>query len=68
MCLCVWSRSDYSVPQYVQLGGDKVIDGLDEGLREMCVAEKRIIIIPPHLGHGERGGEAHVRERKRERI
>lgn len=40
------------------LGSDKVIDGLDEGLRGMCVGEKRVITVPPHLGHGEKGGEA----------
>lgn len=57
MCFYAGSRNDYSVPQDVLLGGDKVINGLDEGLRGMCVGERRIIIIPPHLGHGERGGE-----------
>ncbi|KAK3559920.1 hypothetical protein QTP86_026944 [Hemibagrus guttatus] len=49
------AKNDYRVPQDVLLGGDKVINGLDEGLRGMCVGERRIIIIPPHLGHGERG-------------
>ncbi|KAF5880160.1 peptidyl-prolyl cis-trans isomerase FKBP10-like, partial [Clarias magur] len=51
----LFTSNDYSVPQDVQLGGDKVIDGLDEGLRGMCVGERRTIIIPPHLGHGETG-------------
>uniref|UniRef100_A0A4W6CMX3 peptidylprolyl isomerase n=1 Tax=Lates calcarifer TaxID=8187 RepID=A0A4W6CMX3_LATCA len=37
------------------LGADKVIDGLDEGLRGMCVGEKRLVTVPPHLGHGEKG-------------
>lgn len=64
--LCVWNRSDYSVPQDVLLGGGKVIDGLDEGLKEMCVGERRIIIIPPHLGHGESGGEEPKMKRQRE--
>lgn len=41
------------------LGSDKVIDGLDEGLRGMCAGEKRVVTVPPHLGHGEKGGEAH---------
>lgn len=63
MCVCVWSRRDYSVPQDVLLGGDKVIDGLDEGLRGMCVGERRTIVIPPHLGHGEKGGETYERQR-----
>lgn len=54
--LC-WIRSDYGTPQDVVLGGDKVIDGLDEGLRGMCAGERRIVVVPPHLGHGETGGE-----------
>ncbi|XP_060795271.1 peptidyl-prolyl cis-trans isomerase FKBP10 [Neoarius graeffei] len=54
----LFTSSDYSVPQDVLLGGNKVIDGLDEGLRGMCVGERRVIIIPPHLGHGERGAGA----------
>uniref|UniRef100_A0A8C2WJK3 peptidylprolyl isomerase n=1 Tax=Cyclopterus lumpus TaxID=8103 RepID=A0A8C2WJK3_CYCLU len=29
------------------LGSDKVIDGLDAGLRDMCVGEKRVITVPP---------------------
>ena len=52
------SRKDYANPQETTLGADKVIDGLDEGLRGMCVGEKRVLIIPPHLGHGVNGGES----------
>ncbi|KAF4084562.1 hypothetical protein AMELA_G00107590 [Ameiurus melas] len=44
----LFTSRDYSVPQDVLLGGDKVIDGLDEGLRGMCVGERRTIVIPPH--------------------
>lgn len=51
-------RHDYEHIQDAVLGGDKVIDGLDEGLRGMCAGEKRLVTVPPHLGHGERGGEA----------
>lgn len=53
-------RSDYDNLQDTVLGADKVIDGLDEGLRGMCVGERRTVIIPPHLGHGEKGGEKDV--------
>uniref|UniRef100_A0A672S7S8 peptidylprolyl isomerase n=1 Tax=Sinocyclocheilus grahami TaxID=75366 RepID=A0A672S7S8_SINGR len=38
------------------LGRCKIIDGLDEALRNMCVGERRTVIVPPHLGHGEKGG------------
>uniref|UniRef100_A0A673KRU9 peptidylprolyl isomerase n=1 Tax=Sinocyclocheilus rhinocerous TaxID=307959 RepID=A0A673KRU9_9TELE len=47
--------TDYETPQDVVLGGDKIIDGLDEALRNMCVGERRTVIVPPHLGHGEKG-------------
>uniref|UniRef100_A0A4W6BRB7 peptidylprolyl isomerase n=1 Tax=Lates calcarifer TaxID=8187 RepID=A0A4W6BRB7_LATCA len=48
-------RHDYENLQDAVLGADKVIDGLDEGLRGMCVGEKRLVTVPPHLGHGEKG-------------
>uniref|UniRef100_A0A671P800 peptidylprolyl isomerase n=1 Tax=Sinocyclocheilus anshuiensis TaxID=1608454 RepID=A0A671P800_9TELE len=47
---------DYEAPQDVVLGGGKIIDGLDEALRNMCVGERRTVIVLPHLGHGEKGG------------
>ncbi|XP_062860055.1 peptidyl-prolyl cis-trans isomerase FKBP10-like [Trichomycterus rosablanca] len=53
----LFTSSDYAAPQDVVLGGDKVIDGLDEGLRGMCSGEKRIVVVPPHLGHGEKGAK-----------
>ncbi|XP_059180101.1 peptidyl-prolyl cis-trans isomerase FKBP10 isoform X2 [Centropristis striata] len=51
----LFSSHDYEHFQDATLGADKVIDGLDEGLRGMCVGEKRVVTIPPHLGHGEKG-------------
>ncbi|XP_072523040.1 peptidyl-prolyl cis-trans isomerase FKBP10 [Salminus brasiliensis] len=51
----LFTSSDYDAPQDVVLGADKVIDGLDESLRGMCVGERRTVLVPPHLGHGERG-------------
>ncbi|XP_042253510.1 peptidyl-prolyl cis-trans isomerase FKBP10 [Thunnus maccoyii] len=51
----LFSSHDYESQQDAVLGSDKVIDGLDEGLQGMCVGEKRVITVPPHLGHGERG-------------
>ncbi len=50
-------RHDYENLQDAVLGSNKVIDGLDEGLRGMCMGERRVVTVPPHLGHGERGGE-----------
>ncbi|KAJ7416874.1 peptidyl-prolyl cis-trans isomerase FKBP10 [Pitangus sulphuratus] len=49
------SSHDYEKPQEVTLGANKVIEGLNSGLLDMCVGERRVLIIPPHLGHGESG-------------
>uniref|UniRef100_A0A8C1VRR3 peptidylprolyl isomerase n=1 Tax=Cyprinus carpio TaxID=7962 RepID=A0A8C1VRR3_CYPCA len=51
----LFTSRDYETPQDVVLGGGKIIDGLDEALRNMCVGERRTVIVPPHLGHGEKG-------------
>lgn len=53
--LCPRSH-DYEKPQEVTLGANKVIEGLNSGLLGMCVGERRVLIVPPHLGHGESGG------------
>lgn len=34
-----------------------MIMGLEEGLKGMCVGERREVVVPPHWGHGEEGGE-----------
>lgn len=54
--LCASCSHDYEKPQEVTLGTSKVIEGLNSGLLNMCVGERRVLIIPPHLGHGESGG------------
>ncbi|RXN32786.1 peptidyl-prolyl cis-trans isomerase FKBP10-like protein [Labeo rohita] len=51
----LFTSRDYETPQDVVVGGGKIIDGLDEALRNMCVGERRTVIVPPHLGHGEKG-------------
>lgn len=35
-----------------------VISGLETGLIGMCVGERREVVIPPHWGHGESGGQS----------
>lgn len=35
-----------------------MIEGLDRGLQGMCVGERRQLVVPPHLAHGESGGES----------
>lgn len=52
------NRHDYEHPQEATLGTNKIIEGLNNGLLSMCVGEKRTVVVPPHLGHGESGGKA----------
>ncbi|XP_007535543.1 peptidyl-prolyl cis-trans isomerase FKBP10 isoform X2 [Erinaceus europaeus] len=51
----LFSSHDYGAPQEATLGANKVIEGLDTGLQGMCVGERRQLIVPPHLAHGENG-------------
>uniref|UniRef100_A0A8C9VL39 peptidylprolyl isomerase n=1 Tax=Scleropages formosus TaxID=113540 RepID=A0A8C9VL39_SCLFO len=51
----IYSSDHQEKPPETVLGTFRVIEGLDEGLRDMCVGERRVVIVPPHLGHGENG-------------
>ncbi|XP_008010885.1 peptidyl-prolyl cis-trans isomerase FKBP10 isoform X1 [Chlorocebus sabaeus] len=51
----LFTSHDYGAPQEATLGANKVIEGLDTGLQGMCVGERRQLIVPPHLAHGESG-------------
>ncbi|KAF7247048.1 Peptidyl-prolyl cis-trans isomerase FKBP11 [Varanus komodoensis] len=42
-------------PLQVELGKRQVIPGLEQSLLDMCIGEKRRVIIPPHLAYGKRG-------------
>ncbi|MGH0124175.1 UNVERIFIED_CONTAM: hypothetical protein FKN15_016586 [Acipenser sinensis] len=54
------STHNYGKTYNVVLGSGQVVLGMDMGLKDMCIGEKRTVVIPPHLGYGERGVEGEV--------
>ncbi|KAK5884646.1 hypothetical protein CesoFtcFv8_018445 [Champsocephalus esox] len=51
----LYSSDQFDSPSITTLGANMVIPGLEEGLRGMCVGERREVVAPPHWGHGEKG-------------
>ncbi len=49
------SSHDRKEPFTFKLGAGQVIQGWDMGVAGMKIGGQRVLIIPPHLGYGERG-------------
>ncbi|KAG8931096.1 Peptidyl-prolyl cis-trans isomerase fpr2 [Tulasnella sp. 417] len=50
-----FDTNENRAPFEFKLGARSVIDGWDEGLKDMCIGEKRKLIVPPDLAYGDKG-------------
>ncbi|KAI9600885.1 hypothetical protein H4Q26_000679 [Puccinia striiformis f. sp. tritici PST-130] len=50
------SSLDRDSPFEFTLGKKQVIAGWDQGLLDMCIGEKRKLVIPPDMAYGKNGG------------
>src|SRR5256886_16120697 len=62
------SSHDRGQPLVFLLGRGRVIKGWDEGVASMKVGGKRKLIIPAHLGYGDRGAGGVIPDRKSTRL
>ncbi|XP_013381775.1 FK506-binding protein 2 [Lingula anatina] len=49
------SSHDRNEPFKFQLGAGQVIQGWDRGLTDICIGEKRKLVVPSRLGYGDQG-------------
>jgi FKBP-type peptidyl-prolyl cis-trans isomerase len=57
------SSRDRKKPHQLLLGYQRVVPGLEEGIRGMRVGGRRLIVIPPSLGYGKAGEPGRVPSR-----